>query len=365
MRPDPTCGQSACDECLARPWLLGRLGGHLERVRGRIEELLALPDDELVAAVGGRERDRLAEELSAFDPAAARRAARRSGLGLVCRCAPAYPGRLLALRAPPAVLHVAGGLERLARLTAGDLVAVVGTRRPSPPGREVARGLGRGLAASGIVVVSGLAFGVDGAAHEGACAVGGPALAVVPSGADRAYPAAHRRLRESVLRTGGVVSELVPGQRPWRWTFTARNRILAGIAMATVVVEAGESSGALLTAACAAELGRTVAAVPGPVALASARGSNGLLAHGARFVRDAQDVLDLLGGARPVVEIDPRGTPSAAQRSLLGRIAAGSATAAQLAAEGSDPGDVMSLLAELELEGWLRRGPGGRYTVLP
>lgn len=357
--------EPACDVCLSRAWLIGRLGGHLERQRGRSHELLTLPDTVLLAAVGGRETRPLAEELLAFDPAGARGAAAQAGLETVCRCSAAYPAQLRELPAPPAVLHVAGGAERLRTLARGDLVAVVGSRRVSEHGRQVAVALGRGLAASGVGVLSGLAFGIDGSAHEGACSVGGPAVAVLPGGADRPYPAAHRRLRQSVIGCGVVLSELPPGTRPWRWSFMARNRILAALAGVTVVVEAGETSGALLTAASAQALGRIVAAVPGQVTLASARGSNALLASGARFVRGTEDVLDLLGLEHTEPVKDQRGDPTPAQQALLERIAAGDGALAGLAGVGQSPQELMALLAELELDGRVSRGAGGRYTMIP
>ena len=186
-------------------------------------------------------------------------------------------------------------------------MTVVGARRASSYGREVARELARELAAAGQVVVSGLAFGIDACAHRGALEGGGLTVAVLGCGADVSYPAAHRSLWRRVGELGLVLSELPPGTGAWRWTFPARNRIMAALAGMTVVVEAAERSGSLITADLAADLGRDLGAVPGPVGSRLSAGPNHLLAGGACVVRDAQDVLDaMLGaGARPLDRIGP------------------------------------------------------------
>jgi DNA processing protein len=158
----------ACAACLRRTWLLRELGGHLEPVRREIAELLLLEDEDLIAAVGGRERGRLARELLALDPTRLEREAEEAGLAMICRCDPAYPARLHDLPNPPAVLHVAGGLDRFLRTAASDPVAIVGSRRGSAYGVGVARSLARGLSAAKVPVISGMAAGIDTAAHEGA-----------------------------------------------------------------------------------------------------------------------------------------------------------------------------------------------------
>ena len=173
---------------------------------------------------------------------------------------------------------------------------MVGARRASTYGREVARELGRELAAAGLVVVSGLAFGIDACAHRGALE-SGLTVAVLGCGADVAYPAAHRSLWRRIGESGLVLSELPPGSGAWRWTFPARNRIMAALSGMTVVVEAAERSGSLITADLAADLGRDLGAVPGPVDSRLSAGPNNLLAGGACLVRDAQDVLDAMLGA--------------------------------------------------------------------
>ena len=174
-------------------------------------------------------------------------------------------------------------------------MTIVGARRATSYGREIARELGRELAAAGMVVVSGLAFGIDGCAHRGALDAG-RTIAVLGCGPDVAYPRSHRSLWRRICEEGLVVSELPPGAAPWRWTFPARNRIMAALAGMTVVVEAASRSGSLITTDLAADLGRDLGAVPGPVTSRASAGPNGLLAAGARLVRDAQDVLDAMLG---------------------------------------------------------------------
>jgi DNA processing protein len=203
-------------------------------------------------------------------------------------------------------------------------VTVVGARRASSYGREVARELGRELAAAGLVVVSGLAFGIDACAHRGALEAG-LSFAVLGCGADVAYPAAHRSLWRRIGETGVILSELPPGTGPWRWTFPARNRIMAALGAMTVVVEAAERSGSLITADLAADLGRDLGAVPGPVGSRLSAGPNNLLAGGACVVRDAQDVLDAMlgrargGSAEPARRSSRARSPSSSRSSWVPR----------------------------------------------
>jgi DNA processing protein len=176
-------------------------------------------------------------------------------------------------------------------------VTIVGSRRASSYGREVARELGREVSTAGLIVVSGLAFGIDACAHRGALDAERPTLAVLGCGPDAPYPAAHRTLWRQIVKTGAVISELPPGSTPWRWSFPARNRVMAALAGMTVVVEAAARSGSLITADLATDLGRDLGAVPGPVTSRPSVGPNELLAGGACVVRDGQDVLDAMLGA--------------------------------------------------------------------
>lgn len=356
----------ACGECLRRAWLLRLLSGHLDAVRAEIAEALALTDRELIAAVGGRRRREIERRLSRARSEPALRAARAADLDVICRCHPSYPRRLWELTSPPACLYVAGELERFLAAVAEEPVAIVGARRASSYGLETARSLGRGLAAAGLTVISGMALGVDSAAHDGAVAARGTGVAVLPGSADNPYPPSRRHLYQELVEVGAVVSELPPATPVRRWGFIARNRIVAALSAATVVVEAAAGSGALTTAAYARELGRPVGAVPGRVTTLQAEGTNGLLADGARLVRGAQDVLDALYGfgARVAVAEDrPELTDDT--REVFVAVAAGSDSAEALAAAEIAPGKALSALAWLELSGYVRRQPGGRFAVIP
>ncbi len=328
--------------------------------------MLALADDQLIDAIGGRQRGVLRRELERLDLDEVRSRTRAAGLDMICRCQPFYPKRLAAIANPPAVLYVAGGLERFLALMLEDPVAVVGTRRPSGYGTEMAAALGRGLARAGVTVLSGMALGIDSAAHAGALARGAPTVAVLPGSPDRPYPAGKRALHRRIIGTGAAVSELGPGIAVRRWMFPARNRIIAGLAATTIVVEAGDRSGALLTAGFALDLGRPIGAVPGRVTTAQAAGPNRLLAEGAYVVRGAEDVLDELFGAG-VRETDDDDRPELAPelRVLLAAIAEGRDTPAALTRAGLAADHGLAALAALELAGYIRRRAGGRFSVVP
>ncbi len=363
----------ACDVCLRRSWLIARLAGRIELARheqARLPEVLALADHDLIAAVAGEEAARVRAERAAFDPGRARAAVAAAGLAAVCRHDAAYPPRLAHARDAPAVLHLAGDPKRLATFAGDDpAAAIVGMRRASTYGRDVARALARDLAAAGVPVVSGMALGVDSEAHTGALDAGGLTVAVLAGGADVPYPASKRHLHEEIRRRGLVVSELPPGFRARRWCFPARNRVIAGLGDLTIVVEAAQRSGSLITADLAAKLGREVAAVPGPVTSPGAAGTNALLRDGATLVRDARDVLDALFGVgnAPPPRAPPPGTAlDPALRTLLDAVAHGRDTVAALAGTSPDRADAALVgLTELELRGLVRREPGGRYAVVP
>jgi DNA processing protein len=356
----------ACERCLARSWLVDRLSGPLDRVGADIEAVLALPDEELIAAVAGRRRTEVAQELEQLDLERLRASTAQAGIELICRCDLDYPGRLLALEAPPAVLHVAGDLNHALELLAGEPVALVGARRASGYGLEVARALGRGLAAAGITVISGMALGIDSAAHAGALAAQGATVAVLPGGADRPYPASRGALYRRIVAAGAVLSELPAGASVRRWSPPARNRIIAGLAAMTVVVEGAERSGALLTAARAQTLGRPLGAVPGRVSSPLAAGPNGLIRAGATVVSRAQDVLDELFGEGVVRSTERARPPLKGElERLLAAIGAGDDTLAALARAGFVADRALAGLSALELMGYVRREAGGRFTAVP
>ncbi|WCB93763.1 hypothetical protein DSM104299_02479 [Baekduia alba] len=382
-----TVATTACAACLRRSRLLALVAGGIEVAHSRrrpIRDVLALSDRDLMKAVGGSAEDvaslrqRLAAR-SAFDLLVA---AADADLDVLCRHTDDYPERLTDDRSAPAALYVRAGEDgrsRLARLV-GDgrgapqppAVAIVGTRKASPEGLEIARGLGRGLASAGVTVVSGMALGIDSAAHAGALEVGGPTVAVLAGGADVPYPASKRRLYDAILDGGGaIVSELPPGFRAFRWNFPARNRIIAGLAPATIVVEAAERSGSLITADLALDLGRDVAAVPGPVNSWRSKGANALLRDGAILVRDAHDALDLVLGveaatvARAAAADQAVPPPPSLTRELMALLAAvedGGDTVTALAPDPAGAATVRAGLMELELLGLIRRAPAGRIV---
>jgi DNA processing protein len=266
------------------------------------------------------------------------------------------PELLRQIHDPPRTLFLRGSAS--ADVLEQAAVAVVGARACSPYGSQVARMLGRELAAAGLVIISGLARGVDGEAHRGALEADGITVAVLGCGIDRDYPAAHAELARRICERGLVVSEYEPGVEPAPWRFPARNRIIAGLAAATVIVEARERSGALITADFALEDGREVFAVPGEITSTLATGTNRLLGQGATPLTSPDDVLELFGLAasqRPT----PRIGASAA--SVVERLTGGAASADELArATGLEPGPLAAALAELELAG-LATEADGRY----
>jgi DNA processing protein len=362
-------GAGACDACLRRAWLLARLSGHLDRQRSRIWELLELNEEELISAVAGRFEPSVRAEWVAFgarDAARARELARGCGLDLICRCGSLYPERLRDLPGYPAVLHVAGGLDQLTSLCAADAVAVVGARKATPYGTTMARSLARGLGSARLTVVSGMAAGIDTAAHRGALEAGALTIAVLPGSTDRADPPTNSGLHREIVRRGVAVSGIPPDTPLRNWMFAARNRVIAALSGATVVVQATSQSGSLLTARGARQLERPIGAVPGQVTSQLSAGTHQLLADGARMIRDAQDVLDLLYGvgARSVV-VDSRPMANAAQAALLAAIGDGLDTAAALVGARVAGDRCLAELAALELAGRVRRGPGGQLALIP
>ncbi len=290
----------ACDACLRKSAVIGFLGPRLSAVLGgldrRLGSVLALGEAELIAAVAGSHTVEARRFAAGFDAARARSSLEEAEVEAVCPHGDAYPVALLALADVPPVIYLTGGVARLRDLTRGPVATVVGARTPSRYAIEVAQDLGRGLAAAGVTVVSGLALGVDAAAHRGALAGGGHPMGVLAGGVDVPYPKTNGALHAQIRREGVLLSELPPGHRPLRWSFPARNRIMAAVARLIVVVEAAEASGTLITAEFAVQLGREVGAVPGHVTARLAAGSNRLLREGAAVIRSPQDALDELLG---------------------------------------------------------------------
>jgi DNA processing protein len=268
-----------------------------------------------------------------------------------------YPARLLQIIDPPPVLWVSGQVSALA----DPAVAIVGSRAGSPYALSVAARLGADLAARGVTVVSGLARGVDSAAHQGALSVDGVTVGVLGCGADIVYPAEHGDLAAEISRRGAVVSEFAPGTPPKPGFFPQRNRIISGLVRAVVVVEAGDRSGSLITARYALEQGRDVLAIPGNVLSGRNRGGHALLRDGARLVESADDIFDELGwgtgqrtSAGPAANDDP----------VLCAITPGEGSDLEQISirSGLTAAELLPRLLDWELRGIVKREPGGRFV---
>jgi DNA processing protein len=292
-----------------------------------------------------------------FDEVAYLSDLRRDGVRWLSREDAFFPKRLGSIHDPPPGLFLRGTASP--ELLSEPSVAVVGARSCSDYGAHVARMLGRELASTGVVVVSGLARGVDGWAHRGALEGAGRTVAVLGCGIDRDYPRAHASLAGRIAESGLLVSEYPPGVAPAPWRFPARNRIVAGLCAATVVVEARERSGALITADLALEEGREVLAVPGEITSGLSGGTNALLRLGAVPVTAVEDVLEAIGVERPPYsETSPL---EGAAATVLTALEIGAATADEVArTSGLSPAAVASALTELELAG-LVEGRAGVY----
>ncbi|MFY9264030.1 MAG: DNA-processing protein DprA [Solirubrobacterales bacterium] len=362
----------ACDDCLRRSILQNESAGFAERGIGdpaAVRRLLALGADEQL--------DALRRHMPRIDASLSRRVRElrddlpeRHGLWMTCLHDVGYPRRFEPLEHDrPVVLYGIGRPERFAQLVMRESVAIVGARRASGYGRELAYTLASELSAIGVWVVSGMALGIDGAAHRGALGAGGRTAAVLAGGPELPYPPSHRRLHEQIALQGVVVSERPPGSRSRRWGFPLRNRLIAAFSDLTIMVEGTEKSGAKYTVDAALDLGRCCAAVPGPVTSPLSAGPNQMLIEGALMVRDARDVVDQLFhvGARPEVFGDP---PDARRLGLnprltaiLDRIAAGDGTAQKIASGSPEltPREIVRALGELEMTGWIERDATGGY----
>lgn len=316
-----------------------------------------------------------AAELSAvrarFDPVAERDGLAHRGIHHVGLDGPAYPPRLAAIVDPPFGLFLrGGGGEALAGLSERPAVAIVGSRRATSHGVAFARELARQLAARGAVVVSGLARGIDTAAHEGALDAGGTTLAVLGCGVDVVYPRGNRTLVARMLESGSlVVAEYWPQTPPAPWRFPARNRIVCGLADAVVVVEAAARSGALITADFALEVGRPVLAVPGFPGAECSAGCNALIKAGAAVCEDAEDVVAEVSSATwcgGPSSPGGRELPAGAAARVYERLAREPQRADQVAeALDMTAAEVAGALALLEVEGLAVRGDGQRYWAAP
>jgi DNA processing protein len=290
-----------------------------------------------------------------------------SGVRLVPFTDPEYPARLRAIADPPPLLYLRGEL-----LDADErAVAIVGSRSASEYGLRVARNISRGLASLGFTVVSGMARGIDGAAHQAALDAGARTLAVLGCGVDRVYPPEHHGLSQRVSRQGALISEFALGTRPVAFNFPARNRLISGLSLGVVVVEATEKSGSLITAAFALEQNREVFAVPGEAGSSRSRGANRLIRQGAKLVESAEDVVEEIA---PQL-IRSHDAATAAPRRLPQQSSEDTRRIFDLLQErilqidevietsGLSSAQVSQILLDLELQGFLRQLPGKRYLA--
>lgn len=286
-------------------------------------------------------------------------AAAESPRGALTLGMPQYPPQLLQTADPPLLLFVEGDASRLAQPS----LAIVGSRHATAQGLDNARAFAAALSQHGLVIVSGLALGIDGAAHEGALEGRSGTVAVLGTGLEPVYPTRHQALARRVAAHGALVSEFAPGTPPLREHFPLRNRVIAGLSRGTLVVEAAVQSGSLITARQAAEAGREVFAIPGSIHSPQARGCHALIKQGAKLVESAADILDELGGTAPLALAPGRPEPAAEETDpLLAALGHDPATMDALQARtGWSTAELGARLLELELEGRVARLPGGLF----
>jgi len=292
-----------------------------------------------------------------------------SGTRILLASDPDYPPLLQQLQDAPAALYVQGSVAALA----APQLAMVGSRNPTPAGRATAREFAAWFVRAGLTITSGLAVGIDAASHEGALAGGGQTIAVYATGLDRVYPSEHAALAQRIRAHGALVSEFPPRTPPLRGYFPQRNRVIAGLSVGTLVVEAARYSGSLITARRALDAGREVFAIPGSIHSPLARGCHQLIKSGAKLVEEADDVLSELRFSVPKEAVTTRQpephTPRALDKEyemLLDALGFEPATVDVLVARTHLPGEsVASMLLILELEGRVAALPGGRYGRTP
>jgi len=273
---------------------------------------------------------------------------------------PRYPPLLREIIDPPLALHVRGDLSLAERPS----VSVVGSRRATPYGLNVAKRLTQELVSAGVVIVSGLARGIDAAAHEAALDCGGTTIAVLGTGIDVVYPRSHTRLFRRIESEGLILSEFPPETAPLPENFPIRNRVISGLSSGTLIVEATTQSGSLITARMAAEQGREVFAVPGSIFSDRSEGTHRLIQYGAKLVHDGDDVLDELPGHLKIRRDKSPAEPESPLREVLHVLSREEAMHVDLLAEKLrlGPQAVAASLLQLELDGWIKALPGARYV---
>ena len=321
-----------------------------------------------VEGVGPKLADKIAQARDELDADSELALCRSRDVRVISGQNPEYPAALQNIPDPPALLYIKGRLEPRDQLS----IAMVGSRHCSPYGARIAERLAGALARTGLTVVSGLARGIDAAAHRGALKAGGRSLAVLANGLASVYPPEHEDLARTVTEAGALLSEMPMRQVPLAGLFTQRNRIISGLSLGVVVVEAAPRSGSLSTAHHAMEQNREVFAVPGPVDSLTSRGCHRLIRDGARLVETVDDILEELGPLISEVRTDPSESPvrhpaelalSDAERSLLGQLDDQPVGVDDLIARtGLTPAQVMATLSVLEMKRVAHRLPGHRFV---
>jgi DNA processing protein len=328
---------------------------------GSLEQAWRASTGELRSVLDDRSSESLIKVRSTYSPDDEMARLQRDGINVVTRVDDSYPALLAEIPAPPPVLYTLGTL----RPEDATAVGIVGTRRMTAYGREMAKQIGHDLAAAGVTIVSGLARGVDGIAHEAALEAGGRTIAVLGSGVRNIYPPEHRKLAARIAESGVVLSDFHPDTQPDGPNFPARNRIISGLSLGVVVVEAPERSGALITVDFAADQGRDVFVVPGNVLSSRSAGCNRLLRDGARPVRSADDVLeDLnLGRRKEQVAIQQALPIDDNERRIMAVVTADPLHIDDIAALANLPiSQVGAVLLTLELKGSVRNAGAQHYS---
>ena len=332
--------------------LFGSPAGAWEAIRGGYSRGVS---------TGGRSIDLQSHALG-IDPGKNLESLEARGIRTVVVCEGGYPRLLKEISDPPWVIFYRGRLPPFE----AKCIAVVGSRKATPYGIEAAGWIARGLSREESYVVSGAAYGIDSAAHRGALEAGGTTAAVLGCGPDVVYPRSSGGLLNAIAEKGCVLSEYPPGVKPLKHHFPARNRLIAGMSLGVVVVEASRTSGALLTADFALSEGREVFAVPGQVFSNNSNGTNALIKNGAMLAASVEDILEglnLAGVDAPKLEIASEQL-EAGERKFLDALAAGPHDVEELAGKADlSMGETLSRLSRMEVMGLVRRGPGGRYHV--
>jgi DNA processing protein len=332
---------------------------------GSPERIMAAPQEELAAVDGMSARLAVALKSSRANPDIDRELTKLSAtdIHVITYTAPDYPQPLKNIYDPPPHIYVRGRLQP----SDSNAVAVVGSRNASDYGLRAATDISRELAEAGLTIVSGMAAGIDAAAHRGALEAGGRTIAVLGCGADVCYPAGNRRLYDAIAQKGAIVSEYAPGTGPDTYHFPARNRIISGMARAIVVVEAGPKSGSLITARLALEQGRDVFAVPGSIYSFKTRGAHQLIRSGAALIESGHDIIETLGMTADSAAALQQPKPAPADlapeaRRIYDLLAAGPLHIDRLISETALTSSAVSTtLLELELSGFIRQLPGKHF----